>query len=73
MDEKALVESAREGSACAFNQLVLLYQSMAYNVAYRILNNPDAAADATQDAFLSAPSATSDRISRSRHDRHTSS
>lgn len=54
MDEKTLVESARKGSVCAFNQLVLLHQSIAYNVAYRILNNPDAAADATQDAFLSA-------------------
>jgi RNA polymerase sigma-70 factor (ECF subfamily) len=27
---------------------------MAYNVAYRVLSDPDAAADATQDAFLSA-------------------
>ena len=32
----------------------MLYQSMAYNVAYRILGDPDAAADATQDAFISA-------------------
>jgi RNA polymerase sigma-70 factor (ECF subfamily) len=54
MDEQALIASARKGDARAFNQLVLLYQSMAYNLAYRILNNPDAAADATQDAFVSA-------------------
>jgi RNA polymerase sigma-70 factor (ECF subfamily) len=54
MDEQALIASARKGDARAFNQLVLLYQSMAYNVAYRILSDPDAAADATQDAFLSA-------------------
>jgi RNA polymerase sigma-70 factor (ECF subfamily) len=32
----------------------MLYQSMVYNVAYRILSDPDAASDATQDAFLSA-------------------
>jgi RNA polymerase sigma-70 factor (ECF subfamily) len=32
----------------------MLYQSMVYNLAYRILGNPDAAADATQDAFLKA-------------------
>ncbi|MGD2040818.1 MAG: sigma-70 family RNA polymerase sigma factor [Anaerolineae bacterium] len=54
MDEEALIASARKGDAHAFNQLVLLYQSMAYNVAYRILGQPDAAADATQDAFISA-------------------
>jgi RNA polymerase sigma-70 factor (ECF subfamily) len=54
MDEQALIASARKGDARAFNQLVLLYQSMAYNVAYRVLSDPDAAADATQDAFLSA-------------------
>jgi RNA polymerase sigma-70 factor (ECF subfamily) len=54
MDEEALIASARKGDARAFNQLVLLYQGMAYNVAYRILGDADAAADATQDAFLSA-------------------
>lgn len=54
MDELALIASARTGDARAFNQLVLLYQSMAYNLAYRILSDPDAAADATQDAFISA-------------------
>lgn len=54
MDELALIASAQKGDTRAFNQLVLLYQSMAYNIAYRILSDPDAAADATQDAFLSA-------------------
>ncbi len=54
MDEQALIASAQKGDARAFNQLVLLYQSMVYNLAYRILGDPDAAADATQDAFISA-------------------
>ena len=54
MDEQALVASARKGDARAFNQLVMLHQSMAYNLAYRILGSEDAAADATQDAFISA-------------------
>jgi len=54
MDEEALIASARKGDARAFNQLVLAHQCMAYNVAYRILGDADAAADATQDAFLSA-------------------
>jgi RNA polymerase sigma-70 factor (ECF subfamily) len=54
MDEQALIASARKGDVRAFNQLVLLYQTMVYNLAYRILSDPDAAADATQEAFLSA-------------------
>jgi RNA polymerase sigma-70 factor (ECF subfamily) len=54
MDEGALIASARKGDVRAFNQLVLRYQTMVYNLAYRILSDPDAAADATQDAFLSA-------------------
>lgn len=59
MDEQALVASARRGDVRAFNQLVMLHQSMAYNLAYRILGSEDAAADATQDAFLSAYKAMS--------------
>ncbi|MFQ6059549.1 MAG: RNA polymerase sigma factor, partial [Anaerolineae bacterium] len=54
MDEQALIKAARKGDARAFNQLVRAYQSLAYNVAYRILGDAEAAADATQDAFLSA-------------------
>jgi RNA polymerase sigma-70 factor (ECF subfamily) len=53
-DEQALVASARQGDAQAFNQLVLHYQGMVYNLAYRILGDPAAAADAAQDAFFSA-------------------
>lgn len=54
MDELALIAAAQKGDGRAFNQLIMLYQGMAYNVAYRILNDADAAADATQDAFFSA-------------------
>jgi len=54
MDERALVVAARQGDVEAFNQLILIYQGMVYNLAYRILGDPDAAADATQEAFLSA-------------------
>jgi len=52
MNEEALVAAARQGDLNAFNQLVLAYQQMAYNLAYRVLNNQDRAMDATQDAFL---------------------
>jgi RNA polymerase sigma-70 factor (ECF subfamily) len=54
MDEPTLITAARRGDVRAFNRLVLSYQSLAYNVAFRILGDPDAAADATQEAFLSA-------------------
>lgn len=54
MDEKALIDAARQGDVGSFNQLVLSYQSMVYNFAYRILGDRHAAADATQDAFISA-------------------
>jgi RNA polymerase sigma-70 factor (ECF subfamily) len=54
MDEPALIRDAQRGDVNAFNRLVLAYQSLAYNVAYRILGESEAAADATQDAFLSA-------------------
>lgn len=54
MDEKALIAAARQGSTEAFNRLVLSYQSTVYNLAYRILGDPEAAADASQEAFLSA-------------------
>ncbi len=54
MDEKALIAAAQRGEVPAFNQLVLTYQSMVYNLAYRILGDADAAADASQDTFISA-------------------
>lgn len=54
MDEQALIKDARIGNLDAFNGLVLHYQDMAYNVAYRIMGEHGAAGDATQDAFISA-------------------
>jgi RNA polymerase sigma-70 factor (ECF subfamily) len=59
MEESALIAAAKRGDREAFNDLVIQYQSIAYNVAYRILGNVDAAADATQEAFLSAFKAVS--------------
>lgn len=54
MDENKLIHAARHGDIDAFNRLVLAYQDTAYTVAYRIIGEPDAAADATQEAFISA-------------------
>jgi len=54
MDELALVENAKQGDLEAFNQLILAYQQLAYNIALRYLSDPEAADDATQTAFISA-------------------
>lgn len=43
-----------EGDLDAFNQIVLSYQTLVYNQAYRVIGEPDAASDATQEAFISA-------------------
>ena len=54
MDEQALIQAALDGDLDAFNRLVLHYQDIAYNVAYRIMGEPSAADDATQESFISA-------------------
>lgn len=53
-DEGHLIEAAQRGDLEAFNALVLHYQDRIYTLAYRILGEPAAAADAAQDAFLHA-------------------
>ncbi len=53
-DEAALIAAAQRGDLPAFNQLILHYQGLAYNVAYRIVADADLAADATQDGFVKA-------------------
>jgi len=54
MDEQALITDAMHGDIDAFNRLVLAYQDLAFNVAYRMLTDEDLAADAVQNAFISA-------------------
>lgn len=54
MDEASLIAASQEGRVAAFNALVERYQTLVYNVAYRILGDGDAAADATQDTFIAA-------------------
>lgn len=54
VDEAALIRDAVKGDLDAFNRLVLAYQELAYNLAYRMLSDPAAAEDATQTAFISA-------------------
>ncbi|MGQ9832802.1 MAG: RNA polymerase sigma factor [Candidatus Villigracilaceae bacterium] len=54
MEEAPLIRAAQRGDLDAFNTLVLTYQEMLFNTALRILGDEDLAADATQEAFLSA-------------------
>lgn len=53
-NEPQLIRQAQHGDLDAFNALVLHYQDRAYTVAYRIMGDPASAADATQEAFITA-------------------
>lgn len=52
--DAVLIGRVQRGQIEAFNQLVLRHQATAYNVAYRVLGDSGAAADATQDSFVKA-------------------
>jgi RNA polymerase sigma-70 factor (ECF subfamily) len=54
MDEIALITSAQRGDLDSFNSLVLHYQDIVFNTALRILGDDELAADASQEAFISA-------------------
>ena len=53
-DEAAVIARAAAGDRTAFAQLMEHYQRACYGLAWRLLNDPDKAADATQDAFIHA-------------------
>jgi RNA polymerase sigma-70 factor (ECF subfamily) len=52
--EKTLIQAAQRGDLEAFNSLVLRYQNLLFGVALRLLNDEDVAADAVQEALISA-------------------
>ena len=52
--DRALVETALGGELDAFNRLVELHQDYLFGVAVRVVGDREAAADAVQEAFLSA-------------------
>ncbi len=54
MEEQQLVERAQHGDQGAFVQLVELYRTPVYNLAYRMLSNAQDAEDAAQETFLRA-------------------
>jgi RNA polymerase sigma-70 factor (ECF subfamily) len=52
--EEQVVRRAMAGDRVAFSSLMEHYQSACYGLAWRLLGNPDQAADAVQDAFIHA-------------------
>lgn len=50
--EIAMVASCKKGDRKALDTLVMQLQKPIYNAAYRMLGNPDEAADVTQTTFL---------------------
>ncbi len=54
MTEAEIIQAAQNGSLAAFNRLVMTHQGLAFNVAARVMGDADAAADATQEAFIKA-------------------
>ncbi len=53
-EEQRLIAAAQRGDVESFNALVRLYEGRVYNLGYRMLGDADSAADASQEAFLSA-------------------
>ena len=54
MNEETLIERAQKGDIAAFNRLVVQYQELVFNVAYRIMSDPAAAEDVAQETFITA-------------------
>lgn len=54
VEEQRLTAAAQRGDVESFNALVRLYEGRVYNLCYRMLGDADSAADAAQDAFISA-------------------
>lgn len=53
-DDRALVAAARAGDADAFAEIVARHRRVVYQVCYRFVNDPDAAADLVQETFVRA-------------------
>ncbi|MEW5976138.1 MAG: sigma-70 family RNA polymerase sigma factor [Acidobacteriota bacterium] len=54
LEENLWVAASQRGDALAFNRLVLKWERPVFNLALRMLQNGDEAADATQEVFLCA-------------------
>ena len=52
--DAALLDDCKRGDRLALGSLVRRYERPVYNAAFRMLGNPDEAADVTQTVFLKA-------------------
>ncbi len=53
-EERELIQAAQEGDQEAFEELVRRHEKQVYGLALRVCGNPQDAAEAAQEAFLSA-------------------
>lgn len=54
LQEQMWIDDARQGDQAAFEQLVRLYEKRVFALTLRMCRNPEDAAEAAQEAFLSA-------------------
>lgn len=52
LDDQLLIERSKRGDRQAFEELVKLYETKVYNVAYRVMGNHADACDLAQEAFI---------------------
>lgn len=53
-EEALLIARSRRRDVAAFNQLILLHQQAVYTLCYRMVSDPESAADVTQESLLAA-------------------
>lgn len=52
MSENEMIARCRRGDREAFNELVLMYQTQVFNIAYGMLSDYEDASDAAQEVFI---------------------
>lgn len=52
--DRYLLDMAKKGNAAAFEELIEIHQKKVYNIALRMMGNPDDASELAQEAFIKA-------------------